>query len=117
MKTPHLCLFCRDGFLTRYNSRQIRPPIYSLKQSKLRKRRVIRFAILYFAMLLLFLILLIAPLVARTLNIKFPTIPMDLLQPLDKDNNNTITSYTGLGLPVGFTAMESSGSAAPTATS
>ncbi|KAE8408265.1 putative 1,3-beta-glucan synthase component FKS1 [Aspergillus pseudonomiae] len=82
-------------------SRQIRPPIYSLKQSKLRKRRVVRFAVLYFAMLLLFLILLIAPLVVRKLNISLPSIPLDLLQPLDAQHNNTITSYTGYGLPNG----------------
>ncbi|WPH04294.1 1,3-beta-glucan synthase component fks1 [Acrodontium crateriforme] len=42
-------------------SRQIRPPIYSLKQSKLRKRRVIRYAILFFVMFVAFLGLLIAP--------------------------------------------------------
>lgn len=45
-------------------SRQIRPPIYSLKQSKLRKRRVIRYSIMYFAMFVLFLILIVGPIVA-----------------------------------------------------
>lgn len=80
-------------------SRQIRPPIYSLKQSKLRKRRVVRFAVLYFAMLLLFLVLLIAPLVVRKLNISLPSIPLDLLQPLDAQHNNTISQLTGIGLP------------------
>ena len=46
------------------NSKQIRPPIYSLKQSKLRKRRVVRFAILFFALLVLFIALLVGPIVA-----------------------------------------------------
>lgn len=45
-------------------SRQIRPPIYSLKQNKLRKRRVVRFAMLYFFLLVVFLALIIGPTVA-----------------------------------------------------
>ncbi|KKK27258.1 1,3-beta-glucan synthase component GLS2 [Aspergillus rambellii] len=88
-------------------SRQIRPPIYSIKQSKLRKRRVVRFAILYFAMLVLFLVLLIAPLIARNMSISLPTIPMDLMQPLDANNNDTTTDYTGAGLPKGYIAASS----------
>ncbi|RDW94034.1 1,3-beta-glucan synthase [Aspergillus mulundensis] len=91
-------------------SRQIRPPIYSLKQSKLRKRRVVRFAILYFAMLILFLVLVIAPLIVRNMdmNIDLGTgILSELLQPIDKDNNDTITSYTGSGLPQGFKPVAS----------
>lgn len=90
------------------NSRQIRPPIYSLKQTKLRKRRVIRFAILYFTMLLLFLILLVVPLVLRDMGmhpLKNVDIPLGLLQPLDKNNNNTITRYTGNNLPEGLTPI------------
>ncbi|PKX95074.1 1,3-beta-glucan synthase [Aspergillus novofumigatus IBT 16806] len=98
-------------------SRQIRPPIYSLKQSKLRKRRVIRFAILYFAMLILFLILLIAPLVVRSMGlVKAPNLPFNLLQPLDKDNNDTMVTYTGNNIPAGFEPVESASSVA-TATS
>merc|ERR1711981_265835 len=45
-------------------SRQIRPPIYSMKQSKLRKRRVWRYAVLYFVMLVVFIVLIVAPIVA-----------------------------------------------------
>ncbi|KAL2829004.1 1,3-beta-glucan synthase component-domain-containing protein [Aspergillus cavernicola] len=92
-------------------SRQIRPPIYSLKQSKLRKRRVIRFAILYFTMLVLFLILLVAPLIARNLDgLTLPTtFTMDLLQPLDSNNNDTISSYTGSGVPKGMEPVASPG--------
>lgn len=47
-------------------SRQIRPPIYSAKQSKLRRKRVIRFSVLYFFLFVVFLGLVIAPIVAST---------------------------------------------------
>ncbi|RPA85881.1 1,3-beta-glucan synthase component [Ascobolus immersus RN42] len=50
-------------------SRQIRPPIYSAKQTKLRRRRVIRFAALYFAILLFFLILSVGPILANKFNV------------------------------------------------
>ncbi|OJJ82858.1 uncharacterized protein ASPGLDRAFT_36969 [Aspergillus glaucus CBS 516.65] len=102
-------------------SRQIRPPIYSLKQSKLRKRRVIRFAILYFTMLILFLVLLVVPLVARKYKaaLGLDSDPLSsvagggLLQPLDVHNNNTIDGYTGSNLPAGMQPI-TSGFGAPT---
>ncbi|KAJ5976166.1 1-3-beta-glucan synthase component FKS1 [Penicillium waksmanii] len=96
-------------------SRQIRPPIYSLKQSKLRKRRVIRFAILYFVMLVIFIVLIAGPLVVKRMGYnskisealwdtiglkdasKSPT--MFLLQPIDSGLNDTETYYTGTSLP------------------
>lgn len=104
-----------------FNSRQIRPPIYSLKQSKLRKRRVVRFAILYFSVLILFLVLLIVPLVARKYKeaLGLSEDPLasvaggGLLQPLDTKNNNTIEGYTGRNLPVGMSPI-TSGFGAPT---
>ncbi|KAL8760328.1 MAG: hypothetical protein Q9199_000110 [Rusavskia elegans] len=76
-------------------SRQIRPPIYSIKQSKLRKRRVIRFATLYFIMLILFVALLAGPLVVARLKISLPSIPMQLMQPTGLNNNDTLSSPTG----------------------
>jgi len=79
-------------------SRQIRPPIYSLKQSRLRKRRVVRFAILYFVILVLFVALLAGPLVASHLGINLPTIPMQLMQPTGQNNNDTKTIETGSAL-------------------
>jgi 1,3-beta-glucan synthase len=82
-----------------FYSRQIRPPIYSLKQSKLRKRRVIRYAILYFVMLVVFVALIAAPLVVRRLKINLPSIPMNLLQPVNQDNNDTSSILTGSDLP------------------
>ncbi|CAO2656086.1 Nn.00g048890.m01.CDS01 [Neocucurbitaria sp. VM-36] len=77
-------------------SRQIRPPIYSLKQTKLRKRRVIRYAILYFFLLVIFLVLIVGPIVAGT-KFKFdlPTLPMEILQPTGFNNNDTKTTTTG----------------------
>ncbi|KAI9844455.1 MAG: 1,3-beta-D-glucan synthase [Sclerophora amabilis] len=72
-------------------SRQIRPPIYSLKQSKLRKRRVIRFAVLYFVMFVLFLALIAGPIVVggQIDSKSLPDIPQDLMQPNKQDNNDT----------------------------
>lgn len=78
-----------------FNSRQIRPPIYSLKQTKLRKRRVIRYAILYFVLLVVFLALIVGPIVAGKqikLNV---SLPMELLQPTGYSNNDTSASNTG----------------------
>ncbi|KAI9773416.1 MAG: 1,3-beta-D-glucan synthase [Geoglossum simile] len=76
-------------------SRQIRPPIYSLKQSKLRKRRVIRFAILYFVMFAIFVALIAGPLVASKYLTSLPSIPMGLLQPTGLNNNDTGGPPTG----------------------
>ena len=76
-------------------SRQIRPPIYSLKQSKLRRRRVIRYAILYFTMLILFIVLIVGPLVASRFLKTLPAIPQQLIQPTGLNNNDTSSSATG----------------------
>jgi len=77
-------------------SRQIRPPIYSLKQTKLRKRRVIRYAILYFVLLVVFLGLIIGPVIVGK-QLKFPKLglPMEIMQPTGYNNNNTQASTTG----------------------
>lgn len=45
-------------------SRQIRPPIYTAKQTKLRRRRVIRFSVLYFILLVIFIAILAGPIAA-----------------------------------------------------
>lgn len=63
-------------------------------------------------MLVLFLILLIAPLVARDEGISVNLNIMSLMQPLDTDNNDTISSYTGNGLPVGYSAWTPSAASA-----
>lgn len=82
-----------------------------MKQSKLRRRRVIRFAILYFVLLALFIGLVAGPIVAGS---KIPPNTLaqlgksaslgkfQLMQPnLSKDNTNG-TEQTGTGRP-GYT--------------
>lgn len=86
-------------------SRQIRPPIYSMKQSKLRRRRVVRYAILYFVLLILFVALIAGPIVAgKFLDLKSfgKQIPMNLMQPNQNatERNNTLgEKKTGTGRP------------------
>ncbi|TLD29114.1 hypothetical protein PspLS_03411 [Pyricularia sp. CBS 133598] len=85
-------------------SQQIRPPIYSMKQSKLRTRRVVRYAILYFVLLVLFLALLAGPAIISSFvkdmppkaitNVKFLT-DSGLIQPAGYDKNNTNFEHTG----------------------
>ena len=97
------------------SSRQIRPPIYSLKQSRLRKRRVIRFAIMYFFMLVIFLALLIGPIVAgKFINTKSIKLPMQLLQPTGQNNNDTNGMITGPRINAAGGAATAKGSAAAT---
>jgi 1,3-beta-glucan synthase len=83
-----------------------------MKQSKLRKRRVWRYAVLYFVMLVVFLALIIGPIVASpiiTSSTKSLSVPMQLLQPVGLKNNDTLNdTQTGTGAP---------GRAASTATS
>ena len=86
------------------SSRQIRPPIYSLKQSKLRRRRVIRFSILYFTMLVLFIVLFFGPLIIRRFLFTDEQMSLNLLdgefiQPTGQDNNDTTSEETGTGSP------------------
>ncbi|KAA8906514.1 1,3-beta-glucan synthase component-domain-containing protein [Sphaerosporella brunnea] len=50
-------------------SRQIRPPIYTAKQTKLRRRRVTRFSVLYFFLLIVFLALIVGPIAASKSNL------------------------------------------------
>jgi 1,3-beta-glucan synthase len=95
---PHSSTLNRTK-LTLRNSRQIRPPIYSLKQSKLRKRRVVRYAILYFLMFALFLILIVGPaIVGRFVGTSITgaiSLPMNLLQPVNWNHNDTSGKQTG----------------------
>ncbi|ODA77109.1 hypothetical protein RJ55_07627 [Drechmeria coniospora] len=90
-------------------SRQIRPPIYSMKQSKLRRRRVIRYAILYFVMLFLFIGMIVGPVVGGKM---IPSSLIDsvgksvslngkyiLVQPALSSDNTNGTSKTGTGRP------------------
>lgn len=69
-----------------------------MKQSKLRKRRVWRYAVLYFFMLVVFVALVVGPVVAgKQLKLNFD-IPMQLLQPTGLNNNDTLNdTMTGTG--------------------
>ncbi|KAI1003790.1 1,3-beta-glucan synthase component [Podosphaera aphanis] len=101
-------------------SRQIRPPIYSMKQSKLRKRRVWRYAVVYFMMLTIFLALLIGPIVAGSMILSNtssltsdPSKTMYLFQPVGLNNNDTKgTTETGTAISGGATETSSSDSLA-----
>lgn len=95
-------------------SRQIRPPIYSMKQSKLRKRRVWRFAVMYFVLFVIFLALIVGPIVAGKytdsfvdgLTIKSSSpdgLVASLFQPANQSNNDTGPSVTS-GMTVSATS-------------
>lgn len=82
-----------------------------MKQSKLRKRRVWRYAVLYFLMLVVFLALLVGPIVAgsqiqsatKSLTSN-PTSTFNLIQPVGQNNNDTRnTDATGTGAAGGAT--------------
>lgn len=104
------------------NSRQIRPPIYSMKQSKLRRRRVVRYAILYFTLLVVFIALIVGPIVAGkfiypAIDSALSGLPFKLVQPtgLDRDyTNSTLATgtgregYTGAGSKPSTTGGDSS---------
>jgi 1,3-beta-glucan synthase len=67
-----------------------------MKQSKLRKRRVWRYAVLYFVMLVVFLALIVGPIVAQSEITKAavsltknPSSTMYLFQPVGLNNNDT----------------------------
>ncbi|RQM08347.1 hypothetical protein DH86_00003819 [Scytalidium sp. 3C] len=82
-------------------SRQIRPPIYSMKQSKLRKRRVWRYAVIYFILFIIAVALIAGPIVAgkKVLsNSLITSIPDQLFQPYGLNNNDTRgRNQTGTG--------------------
>ncbi|THW56617.1 1,3-beta-glucan synthase component GLS1 [Aureobasidium pullulans] len=91
-------------------SRQIRPPIYSLKQSKLRRRRTIRYAILYFTLFVIFIVLIVAPMVAgKFLDLPVTTLPMNLMQPTNLKNNDTTSQTTGTAVAGATDAAGTSG--------
>lgn len=64
-----------------------------------------RYAILYFAMFALFVVLIVGPLVAKKSLTSLPDIPMDLVQPTGLNHNDTKgTSETGTGAAGGAAA-------------
>ncbi len=94
--TPFCTLSCEYCLTFFFTSRQIRPPIYSLKQSKLRKTRVARYAALYLCLLVVFVGMVAGPIAysnagePASLLSKIPKIgDFVLLQPNHQNNNNT----------------------------
>lgn len=75
-------------------SRQIRPPIYSLKQARLRKRMVRRYCSLYFLVLIIFAGCIVGPAVAsahvpKDLGSGLTGTFHNLVQPRNVSNNDT----------------------------
>lgn len=74
-------------------SRQIRPPIYSLKQTRLRKRMVKKYCSLYFLVLLIFAGCIVGPAVAssnvKNLGSSLTGTFHNLVQPRNQSNNDT----------------------------
>jgi 1,3-beta-glucan synthase len=54
-------------------------------------------------MLVMFIVLIAGPLIARRYLTGLPSIPMDLVQPTGQDNNDTSSSETGTALLGGAT--------------
>lgn len=79
---------------------------------------MVRFAILYFTMLLIFVVIIAAPVVLRNTGSLDSIIKNDLwkslgvsntnavglLQPLDHGLNDTVSWYTGSNIPKGYTS-------------
>lgn len=79
-------------------NRQIRPPIYTLKQARLRKRMVRKYSVLYYTVLIIFIVLIAAPAVVGSLKGvtigegDLPSFANGLFQPRHQDNNDTVVS-------------------------
>ncbi|CCC72055.1 hypothetical protein NCAS_0J00760 [Naumovozyma castellii] len=84
-------------------SRQIRPPIYSLKQSRLRQRMVKKYCSLYFLILVIFAACIIGPAVAsahvpKVIGGSLTGVAHNLFQPRNLSNNDTgysMSTYSG----------------------
>ena len=106
----HVVLFCQFPFVCipyvdRWHSmmlfwlkpnRQMRPPIYSLKQARLRKRMIKKYSVMYYSVFAAFIALIAAPAAIgslKTVNIQptqeFPEFATGLFQPRHQDNNDT----------------------------
>lgn len=98
MSYSHRRLCCIADLVS---SRQIRPPIYSIKQSRLRKRQVARFAAMYFVLLIVFVGMIAGPIAYNNSqkNVSFLSDISNiggfiLVQPNHQDNNNTSNDTT-----------------------
>lgn len=80
-------------------SRQIRPPIYSLKQTRLRKRMVKKYSALYYIILLLFAACIVGPAVAsskvdQNIGSSLTGTFANLVQPRNRTNDDTGSTMT-----------------------
>lgn len=64
---------------------------------------------LYFALLVLFLALIIGPVIVRSHVSGLPSIPMNLQQPTGQDNNDTVATVTGSVLVPGLAGGAATG--------
>jgi 1,3-beta-glucan synthase len=91
-----------------------------LKQTKLRKRRVTRYAILYFSIFVLFMALVIAPaILGNQLTGKMKPLEfngMILQQPINWNNNDTSGLQTGTGNATNDMATETGSSSGAAST-
>ena len=62
---------------------------------------MIRYAILYFFLFIVFLLLIVGPIVASKFISINMDLPLDLLQPTGLNNNDTLSSQTGTALVPG----------------
>lgn len=76
---------------------------------------MIRYAILYFVMLIIFVALIVGPIVASKFLTSMPSIPMQLLQPTGLNHNDTSDTQTGTGAVGGAAGTAAATSAAATA--
>lgn len=71
---------------------------------------MIRYAILYFALLVLFLCLFVGPVIVfKFVDFELKGIPTGFLQPTGQDNNDTIASVTGSVLVPGLAGAVATG--------
>ncbi|AMD21839.1 HFL017Cp [Eremothecium sinecaudum] len=101
LQFPILCIPSIDKFHSMMlfwlkPSRQIRPPIYSLKQARLRKRMVRKYSCLYLLVLVFFVAIIAGPAVGKkqildNLAPKFNEDNMlkGVMQPINRNNNDT----------------------------
>ncbi|KAH3679224.1 hypothetical protein WICPIJ_008693 [Wickerhamomyces pijperi] len=111
----HIILFCQTPlimfpFVDRVHSmmlfwlkpsRQIRPPIYSLKQASLRRRMVRKYLALYILILIIFIACIAGPAVGSKfvgddISSKVPTSYGLLVQPRGQNNDDTGSSFSTL---------------------
>ena len=65
-----------------------------------------RYAILYFFLFIVFVLLIAGPLIAASMDFALPEIPFDLMQPTGLENNDTLKTETGTAVSGGAEETE-----------